>query len=117
MTALLILQLVSSAPPLPPAQAAAIMARVDSVANWTNRRLCVDCDGPRFASTGSRGPSAGPWEFPPPSPPRRLDGTLLTDPPAYWPPTVINVLPPWVGASPVLVAPFHGPHSAKGGAR
>jgi hypothetical protein len=91
-------KMTSSRPPLSPAEAAAIMARVDSTANWTNRRVCTDCDGPRVASTGSRGPSSGPWDFPPETPRRRLDGTLLTDPPAdawYYPQVVVQPFVPF----------------------
>jgi hypothetical protein len=90
----------SSRPALSPAEAAAIMARVDSTANWTNRRACADCDGPRVASTGARGPSLGPWDFPLESPRRRLDGTLVTDPPAdawYVPQFVVAPFAPSCG--------------------
>ena len=45
--------------------------------------------GPFFASIASTRPTAGPWAWPEPSPARRLDGTLLTDPPT------IYGLPPW----------------------
>jgi len=60
----------SSTPPLPPAEAAAVLARLDSPANRTNVFVCIDCDGPRSASTGSR-PGDGPfgpfpiYRFPP----------------------------------------------------
>lgn len=78
--AALALQIAVSAPPLRPAEAAAAMARLDSPANRTHAFAC-DCRGPVAASTGARAPSAGPWEFPPERPARRLDGTLLSDPP------------------------------------
>jgi hypothetical protein len=40
------LAIVSSAPKIPPAEALAILARMDSPSNWTNRFICRDCDGP-----------------------------------------------------------------------
>ena len=43
-----VLQIVVSAPPLPPAEAAAVLARLDSPANRTNVFVCGDdCAGPR----------------------------------------------------------------------
>ena len=46
---LLVTQLaaVSPAQRIPPAEALAILARMDSPSNWTNRFHCSDCDGPR----------------------------------------------------------------------
>ena len=46
---LLVTQLafVSPAERIPPAEALAILARMDSPSNWTNRFHCSDCDGPR----------------------------------------------------------------------
>jgi hypothetical protein len=41
------LAIVNSAPKIPPAEALAILARMDSPSNWTNRFICNDCDGPR----------------------------------------------------------------------
>lgn len=41
------LAIVNSAPKIPPAEALAILARMDSTSNWTNRFNCNDCDGPR----------------------------------------------------------------------
>ena len=41
------LAIVNSAPRIPPAEALAILARMDSTSNWTNRFNCSDCDGPR----------------------------------------------------------------------
>ena len=38
--------IVSSAPPLPPAQSARILAQVQSPANFSNRFVCIDCGGP-----------------------------------------------------------------------
>jgi hypothetical protein len=44
---LLVSQLiVSSAPPLPPAQSARILAQVESPANFSHRFVCTDCGGP-----------------------------------------------------------------------
>lgn len=64
-------------PKLTPAQAADVMRNAGGVANRTN---VVTHQGPTFAVTSSTEPSAGPWAFPPPTPARRLDGTLLSDP-------------------------------------
>jgi hypothetical protein len=65
MTLLLIAQLViASAPPLSPAEAAAVMARLASPANVTGIDLTPHA-GPIFASTGAR-PTDGPFgPFPP----------------------------------------------------
>ena len=41
------LAIVNSAPKIPPAEALAILARMESTSNWTNRFTCNDCDGPR----------------------------------------------------------------------
>ena len=80
-------------PQLTPAEAAAIMAPHQYMAPL----ICVQCDGPYFASTGSKGATSGPWEWPIPAPQRRLDGTLLTDPPALY------------GAYPSYLCPFTYP--------
>lgn len=48
--------------------------------------------GPRVTFTGATGPSLGPWEFPAPQPPRRLDGTLLSDPVQVYGPTILPVI-------------------------
>jgi len=50
---LLVSQIVSSFQPLSPAEAAAVMARLDSPANRTNIFVCSDCDGPRATQRGS----------------------------------------------------------------
>ena len=41
------LTIISSSPRPSPEQALAILARLDSPSNWTNRFSCSDCDGPR----------------------------------------------------------------------
>ncbi len=69
---LLAAQVVSSSPPLAPAEAAAVLARLDTPANRTNVFVCGDCDGPRVIVIPSRlgeGPF-GPfprYRFPPPN--------------------------------------------------
>lgn len=70
-------QITWTGPKLTPAEAAHIMARVDSPANRTN--VCLECKarGPVYVTTSARTPAPGPWEFPKPAPPRRLDGTLI----------------------------------------
>ena len=62
MLTLLVAQLVvySAAPPLSPADAAAVLARLDSTSNWTNRFTCGDCDGPRVTLAPYR-PGEGPF--------------------------------------------------------
>jgi hypothetical protein len=40
-------QIVSSSPPLSPAEAAAVLARLESPSNFATRFVCTDCDGPR----------------------------------------------------------------------
>lgn len=58
-------QIISAALPLTPAQAAAVLARLDSITNRTNVFVCIDCDGPRVTVIRSS-PTAGPFgEFPP----------------------------------------------------
>jgi hypothetical protein len=54
-------------------------------------RICDSPCEPRAVSTGATSPTLGPWSFPPSAPPRRLDGSLLSDPPAHWP----ILLPGW----------------------
>lgn len=80
-------------PQLTPTEAAAILAPHQYVAPPT----CTRCDGPYFASTGSKGATSGPWDWPEPMPARRLDGTLLMDPPAVY------------GAYPSYLCPFTYP--------
>jgi hypothetical protein len=76
-------QIVSSAPPLSPAEAAQVMARLDSPANATGRFVCLDCDGPHVIVISSR-PQDGPFgAFEPFPPPRRLDGTLISSKPSH----------------------------------
>ena len=41
------LAIVTPAQKIPAAEALAILARMDSTSNWTNRFTCRDCDGPR----------------------------------------------------------------------
>jgi len=40
--------------------------------------------GPQWSRTLATGPTLGPWDFPEPRAPRRLDGTLLSDPVAQY---------------------------------
>ena len=55
----------TSAPPLSAAEAAALLARLDSPANRTHVFVCTDCDGPRIAVAPYR-PGDGPFgPFPP----------------------------------------------------
>lgn len=68
-------QIAWSGPRLTPAEAAAVLARMDSTTNRTHVFVCMDCDGPRYAVAPN-------WPlFQPFPPPRRLDGTLLSQPP------------------------------------
>jgi hypothetical protein len=69
---LLLAGIIWTGPKLTPQQAADIMRPHQFVPVPT----CNDCTGPYFASTG--------WKPPAPLPPRRLDGTLLTDPPTVY---------------------------------
>lgn len=64
-------------PTLTPAQGAEILRTAGGVANRTNVRTY---EGARVVIFGGNVPTAGPWKFPAPAPPRRLDGTLLSDP-------------------------------------
>jgi len=74
-------QIVSAAPPLPPAVAAQIMARLDSPANFSGRFVCTDCDGPRVIVLPAN-PGGGPFgPFAPFTPARRLDGSLVSSRP------------------------------------
>jgi hypothetical protein len=68
--------LCSSAPPLTPAQAADIL-RPNAFVLWK----CTDCFGPTVSSTA--------FVPAPPIVPRRLDGTLLTQPPT------VHRMGPW----------------------
>ena len=62
---------------------------------------CQRCDGPYIATTGVKGPIAGPWDWPAPAPLRRLDGTLVD----YSLPTVY-------GAQPFYVIPYWPPYDS-----
>jgi hypothetical protein len=78
MTWLLLAQLITvSAPPLPPAQAAAVMARLNSPANVTGISL-VPADGPVIVFIRNR--EWRPTTSLRVSAPRRLDGTWQTMP-------------------------------------
>lgn len=59
---------------------------------------CTDCRPPVVASTGSSAPTLGPWDFPPPAPPRRLDGSSYSDPPTVYGmpflPVIVQVVSP-----------------------
>lgn len=67
MIALLVLTqivITSTAPPMPPAEAAAVLARLDSPSNRTNVFVCGDCTGPTAVVIRSS-PASGPYgEFP-----------------------------------------------------
>jgi hypothetical protein len=85
---LLAAQMISSSPPLTPAEAARILANSPGLSNWTNRTdEPAPADGPAVTVVESS-PTAGPFgEFEPFPEPRRLDGTLLSQPPDwYYPP-------------------------------
>lgn len=83
---LLASQIVSSSPPLAPAEAAAVLARLDSPANRTHVVACADCDGPRvFVITSS--PTSGPFgAFPrfPPSRPLNCCSSYVVSPRGVW---------------------------------
>lgn len=75
------------------AEAARILAQAPSIANRTYALSLPP--GPRAVVIPSS-PTAGPFgEFRPFSPPRRLDGTLLTDPPAEGYPILAFPITPW----------------------
>ena len=67
---LLVAQIVSSSPPLAPAEAAQVLARLDSPANRTHVVACGDCDGPRVVVIPSS-PTSGPFGAFPTFPPSR----------------------------------------------
>src|SRR5262245_18768864 len=50
----------NSAAKIPPAEALAILARMDSTSNWTNRFNCRDCDGPHVTIVPYH-PDEGPF--------------------------------------------------------
>jgi hypothetical protein len=98
---------VSAAPPLPPAEAAAIMARLDSPANVTGRVLWPAADGPLVVIVGSS-PTAGPFgEFAPFPPSFPLDGTWLRQRPAVYGRAFVH---PFGGRPFELRSPQHGQH-------
>jgi hypothetical protein len=74
-----------SGPKLTPEQAAQTLRGLPS--DMTDRFVCVDCYGPSVVIA----PSESSKTWPTPEPARRLDGSLLTDPPViyglplYWP--------------------------------
>lgn len=72
-------QIVWSGPRLSPEEAARILAQSSGLSNRTDAP--PPADGPTVVILGSS-PTAGPFgEFKPFPPPRRLDGTLLSQPP------------------------------------
>lgn len=89
-------------PRLTPAEAAAVLANCGSCLSNVAARPALP-EGPRVVVVGSRPGALGWLDFPPERPARRLDGTLLSDPPAVY------GLPPWYGIT--VVAP-HAPHSS-----
>ncbi len=65
--AMLIAQItiITAGPTLSPTEAAAVLARLDSPANATQRFVCTDCDGPRVVVVRSAQPSrATPQVYP-----------------------------------------------------
>lgn len=76
-----------SGPKMTPAQAAALLKpnqfQVSAPAPT----------GPSVVSTGATSATLGPWEFPTPPAPRRLDGTLLSDPVQVYGAPLLLVLP------------------------
>jgi hypothetical protein len=92
---LLAAQIVSSAPPLSPEEAARILARSPGLSNWANRANLPPAapDGPTVTVIDSS-PTAGPFgEFEAFPEPRRLDGTLLSQPPDWYYPSSGSWLP------------------------
>jgi hypothetical protein len=71
----------STAPPLAPADAVAVLQSSHSPANVTGLHFYRDVDGPRVAISGLSSPTPGPWNWPAESPRLRLDGTPLSQPP------------------------------------
>lgn len=84
---LVIAGIIWTGPKLTPAQAAEILRTAQGQSNRTN---IVWSDGPRIAVIGTSEPNAGPWKFPAPAPPRRLDGTLLSDPVTLYGPIYVK---------------------------
>lgn len=86
----------SSQPALSPADAVAVLTGGPGLANRTYAPDPWLPAGPLVASTGAQGPSLGPWDFPQPTPARRLDGTLLSEPAQVygWNPTYGIVIVP-----------------------
>jgi hypothetical protein len=68
-----------------PAEAVAILTPHQYVAPTVCR-----CEGPTVVVVGTKTPTLGPWDFPEPTPARRLDGTRVDDPP-----TVYGIPPYW----------------------
>lgn len=80
-----------------PAEAAQVLARLDTITNYTARFFCTDCDGPR-AVIIRQNPTDGPFGPLVLSPSRPLSpsdyGTIYGLPPyglppPYWPPFVL----------------------------
>lgn len=89
------LLIVQAPPPPPKAEAIRILTESPGLSNRTNPPAPVPEGGPRVSSTGAAGPTLGPWAWPEPSEPRRLDGT-----PLWQPPTVYGQLPFWLFGAP-----------------
>jgi hypothetical protein len=82
-------QIRSTAPPLPPADAVAVLQSSHSPANVTGLHFYRDIEGPMVVFGGASGPSAGPWDWPGESPRLRLDGTPLSRPPDRYGPDYV----------------------------
>jgi hypothetical protein len=89
-------QIRSTAPPLAPADAVAVLQSSHSPADVTHAFFYRE-PGPRWFVTGASGPTAGPWDWPPESPRLRLDGTPLSQPPDRYGPDFLFL--PSFGAS------------------
>jgi hypothetical protein len=74
--------IVWTGPKLTPAEAARVLAQSPGLANVANYPMFPD--GPRVVIISSTPGALGPLNFPPSSPPRRLDGTLLDLPPTVY---------------------------------
>lgn len=108
---LLAAQMISSAPPLSPAEAARILAASPGLSNWANHPEPLP-PGPTVSIIESS-PTAGPfgefWQ----SEPRRLDGTLLSQPVDWYAPAFLPWQPFYGSFAPRLQHRGAGPRPAR----
>lgn len=84
LTIVALAALVAQAPAPRPSPEEAVRILTHSVPPFNPSAVPPSTPHRVISEVRSKGPTTGPWDWPEPRPARRLDGTLLTDPPAFY---------------------------------